>query len=125
MHDSDIEGLLKKYRPAAPPEALETRIFQLADPGAIRTTTARTWPWAVAAAALLALTIGLHAFSLTGPAGAADQGLDVQRVQMLAAEIGGPGARATAEYIVRQEQRADAAADQARMTEASRDTVSR
>lgn len=124
MQDSDIEGLLKKYRPVAPSNALEARIFQLPNPGAGQIPTARTWPWAVAAAALLALTVGLHAFSLTAPI-AADEGLDVQRVQMLAAEIGGPGARATAEYIVREEQRADAAVEQARMTDASRDTVSR
>jgi hypothetical protein len=46
------EDLLRKYRPVGPPGDLRARLLvpeQVA------------WPWAVAAAALLALTVGLHA----------------------------------------------------------------
>ena len=53
MHESDVEQLLRRYQPAGPPPELETRIFAPARP-------LRTWPWATAAAALLALTAGLH-----------------------------------------------------------------
>jgi hypothetical protein len=114
MNDIDVEALLKKYEPAPPPSALETRIF-----GA---PVARTWPWAVAAAALLAVTVGLHVSSTTAPVRTGEV-LDTQRVQTLADEIGGPGARAMAEYIVRQEQRADAQAEQARAADRVRDST--
>jgi hypothetical protein len=50
---SDLEDLLRRYRPADPPPGLEARIF--GEP--------RVWPWAAAAAALLALTLGLQVAS--------------------------------------------------------------
>jgi len=48
-----------------------------------------------------------------GPA-SAEEGLDMERVQAIADQIGGPQARVMAEYIVRQGQRAEADARQQR-----------
>lgn len=50
---SEIEDLLRRCRPADPSRALEARIFG----------GPRAWPWAVAATALLALTLVLLAAS--------------------------------------------------------------
>lgn len=53
MKDSDIEDLLRKYRPVGPPAELRHRI--------LATTRAdRIWPWASAAAALLVLGLTFH-----------------------------------------------------------------
>ena len=68
MQDRDLEALLAQYRPAGPPEALDSRLRQGALSTVSRSPTRRTWPWAVAAAALLTVTIGLHAFTITGGA---------------------------------------------------------
>lgn len=48
MKDSEIEDLLRKYRPVGPPAELRHRILATA-------RVPRTWPWASAAAALLVL----------------------------------------------------------------------
>jgi hypothetical protein len=53
MKDDDILDSLRRYRPAGPPPRLRGRVVQV-------TPAARTWPWAVAAAALLALSIALN-----------------------------------------------------------------
>lgn len=124
MHDDDIEGVLKKYRPAPPERAFDERLLQSLESAVSRVPEPRTWPWAVAAAALLAITIGLHAVSMAAPA-TGGEGLDARRVQALADEIGGPQARAMAEYIVRQEQRADEEAEQMRAKNAPREAVGR
>lgn len=121
MHDDDVDDLLRKYRPAAPSRAFEERLLQSLDGKTRRLPQPRTWPWAVAAAALLAITVGLHVSSTTAPVRTSEL-LDTQRVQALADEIGGPAAAAMAEYIVRQEQRADAQAEQARAADAARDS---
>jgi hypothetical protein len=93
MRDDEIEALLGKYRPIA-------RTSSLKEP-----YPARTWPWAVAAAALLALTVGLHA---TAVASAPPAPVDEARVSMLAEQFGGTAdGRALAEWLVRQEQRAE------------------
>jgi hypothetical protein len=58
VNDHELEQLLNRYRPVGPPDDLFSSIT-----GLVRSRTAgvrRAWPWAVAAAALLALTIGLH-----------------------------------------------------------------
>jgi hypothetical protein len=51
--DDEILGELKRYRPIGPPERLRARVIQVK-------AAARTWPWAVAAAALLALSVALN-----------------------------------------------------------------
>jgi hypothetical protein len=53
MDDSELEEVLGRYRPRRPSSGLR----QVALAGASR--GGRVWPWAVAAAALLAMTIGL------------------------------------------------------------------
>jgi len=55
-HD-DLERRLRQYRPLAPPPRLRERIVGPQVP------TPRIWPWATAAAAMLATTIFLHASS--------------------------------------------------------------
>ena len=52
MDEQEIERLLRRHRPAASAPGLRERVLPPA--------AARTWPWAVAAAALLVLTVGLH-----------------------------------------------------------------
>jgi hypothetical protein len=46
-----IEGALRRYRPSGPPATLRERVLAQDVP-------ARVWPWAAAAAALLAVTLG-------------------------------------------------------------------
>ena len=53
MEDDDILSSLRRYRPVGPPPRLRSRVVQVKPP-------ARTWPWAVAAAALLAVSIALN-----------------------------------------------------------------
>jgi hypothetical protein len=54
MNDHDIEDLLRRHRPAGPLPALRARILS----APIRSR--RVWPWAVAAAALLAAAVSLQ-----------------------------------------------------------------
>ena len=56
MHEHDVEQLLRRYRPVGPPSELAARIVG-------DTSSRRIWPWAAAAAALLALTLGAKAAS--------------------------------------------------------------
>lgn len=51
--DVDVKELLRRYRPIDPPAELRTRILTSLREPPVR----RAWPWAVAAAALLALTL--------------------------------------------------------------------
>ena len=62
MSGRDLERRLRSYRPAGPPPRLRARVVATA------TVRPRVWPWVAAAAALLALTVGLHVAS-TGTAG--------------------------------------------------------
>ena len=53
MKDDDILDPLRRYRPAGPPARLRGRVIQVKP-------AARTWPWAIAAAALLVLSVALN-----------------------------------------------------------------
>ena len=53
MTDDDILDPLRRYRPVGPPPRLRGRVVQVKP-------AARTWPWAVAAAALLVLSVALN-----------------------------------------------------------------
>ncbi len=53
MNDHDILDVLRRYRPAGPPPTLRGRVIHVKPAG-------RTWPWAVAAAALLASSVALN-----------------------------------------------------------------
>jgi hypothetical protein len=111
MHDRDIESLLRRYRPMAASHGLGDRITQ--SPNRQITKSDRTWPWAVAAAALLAISVGLHA--TVPPAPDTSPLVDAQRVQAIADELGGsPESQVMAEWIVRQEARAERDAESAR-----------
>ena len=55
MDDDKVRALLDRYQPVGPAGELRERALA----GAVRAP--RTWPWAAAAAALLAATVGLHA----------------------------------------------------------------
>ena len=92
MNDRDIEELLARYRPAT----------RLPDFPVTRLGDGRTWPWMVAAAALLAVSIGLHAAVV--PAPEPSSLVDAARVQAIADELGGDAdSRIMAEWIVRRE----------------------
>jgi hypothetical protein len=53
MNDDQLPDLLRRLQPAGPRPELRARIVESATPR-------RVWPWAVAAAALLALVTGLQ-----------------------------------------------------------------
>ncbi len=90
MNDNEIEAMLQRYRPV-------TRL-----PDFPITRLPRTWPWAVAAAALLAITVGLHGAVVPAPNNSSL--VDGTRVQAIAEELGGgPGSRIMAEWIARRE----------------------
>ena len=59
-HDPDIDpgldALLRRYQPLSPPPGLRARI-------ADAPSSQRTWPWAAAAAAVLAAVVGLQTLS--------------------------------------------------------------
>jgi hypothetical protein len=102
-HNPEIEELLRRYRPAEPPSDLCDQISKF--PHFQISKSPRTWPWAVAAAALLAMTVGLHA----GTFGRLEDEypVDERRVQAVADDLGGPQSRVMAQWIVLQEARAD------------------
>ena len=63
MKDSDIEDLLRKYRPTGPPVDMRQRIFATARVSLI-------WPWATAAAALLVVGLTFQLAARHAMAGA-------------------------------------------------------
>jgi hypothetical protein len=104
MEDREIESLLRRYRPMAPTVDPDRQITK--SPNLQTTKLPTTWPWAVAAAALLALTVGVHAATFF--AGSEEQDpLDPRRVQAVADDLGGLQNLVMAEWIVRQEARAE------------------
>jgi hypothetical protein len=121
MNDRDLETLLQKYRPADPPAELQARvdnsshqftnsIHEITNPPIHQLA----WPWAVAAAALLAAAIGLHvtASAAVGSNVAADHD---RRVDVLATALGGSQAdRLLAESVVSDEDRTAAEAERQR-----------
>jgi hypothetical protein len=95
---NDIEGLLRRYRAADPPERLRARVVDRAE-GAVR-----LWPWAAAAAALLACLTGFHAGSTSLRANVSTAfpvaWIDDERERLVEALGGGAAARARAEYLI-------------------------
>jgi hypothetical protein len=101
MHDQDLERVLRRYRPADPPIGLRKRcILQ-----SVTDRSRRTWPWAAAAAALLAATVAsvVATASLDPLAVQVDE--SERAIDRLAALLGGDDvARRLAEIIVIEEQ---------------------
>lgn len=62
MKDSEIEDLLRKYRPVGPPAELRQLILAT-------TRIPRIWPWASAAAALLVLGVAFQLATRNATAG--------------------------------------------------------
>jgi hypothetical protein len=101
MKDSEIEGLLRKYRPVGPPAELRHRI--LATNGVLR-----IWPWASAAAALLVLGLTFQLAARNEVAGA-DLNLGPSAVARVTEDLtrmlgGDLRARELAEFIVVEQQ---------------------
>ena len=94
------EDLLRKYRPLGPPSDLRGRIL---------VPERAAWPWAVAAAVLLAATLGFHAATgalntLNGTASEDSLGVDLRIAYGTAALGGGDEARRVATLIVMEEE---------------------
>ena len=103
MDDRDVEALLARYRPADPDPEFESRLsFRLK--AEATESSGRTWPWAVAAAALLAITIGLHAGVVAGsPPNETDSEM-MRRTADLTEQLGaGADGRRVADWMIRQE----------------------
>ena len=105
------EDLLRKYRPAGPPPDLRQRVCGGESLGgaALYGPPRLAWPWAVAAAALLAWTIGIHLQTLALAANALGQRPDRlsvdTRVAALTEALGGSeDARRTALLLVAKEE---------------------
>jgi hypothetical protein len=94
-NDRDLEHLLRRFRPSDPPSGLRGRIM-------VPERSQPAWPWAAAAAALLASAI-TFTLATERQAGRVDLGPDRSRVEVadLAAALGGDAAaRQLAESIV-------------------------
>ena len=108
--DRDIETLLRRYRPLEPPPDLRVRVLSApAD-------TRRAWPWAVAAAALLAASVGLHVARelVVRQLGSTERPLQLDERGAALVELertlgGGVDARKFAERIMRERDLANAA----------------
>jgi hypothetical protein len=111
--DAEIEKLLNRYRPSGPRRELWDQISTFTHSKSSK--SARTWPWAVAAAALLMITLGLH--GAAAPAPDASPASDIQRVEAIVEELGRtPGSEVIAEWLARREARAEQDALAARAT---------
>lgn len=101
MNDSEIEDLLRKYRPVGPPAELRQRILAT-------TRVPRIWPWASAAAALLVLGLTFQ-FATRSETAAADLNLGPSAVARVTEDLtnmlgGDIRARELAEFIVVEQQ---------------------
>ena len=97
MDDDKVRELLSRYQPIWPPSGLRERAF------AASTHRSRTWPWAAAAAALLAAAIGLHVATNRVLARVAAPAVSLS-VDALATAMGGDeAARAAARLIVEEQ----------------------
>jgi len=101
MKDSEVEDLLRKYRPAGSPAALRQRILE-------PTRVLRIWPWVSAAAALLVLGLTFQLAARNEVAGA-DLNLGPSTVARVTDDLtnmlgGDLHARELAEFIVFEQQ---------------------
>jgi hypothetical protein len=88
MKDSDIEDLLRRYRPVGPAASLRERVVAAGAPR-------RIWPWAGAAAALLVSFLGFRAaagYELRSADVSPESALAVSPADDLAELLGGDAA---------------------------------
>jgi hypothetical protein len=101
MDDLRTEEQLRGYRPVGPPLSLRHRVVAAAP-------VRRIWPWALAAAAMLTLTFGLHLASANlASAAGMRPAPDLERgtVRDLTERLGGDSsARSLAEFLVSEHQ---------------------
>jgi hypothetical protein len=104
VDDQQVEALLKRNRPAGPPESLRERCLS-------PLRQARVWPWVAAAAVLLVITV-----TIEGAAARAVASADVvvapdptaHAIAELAETLGGDAAaRRVAEQIIDEQMRRD------------------
>jgi hypothetical protein len=99
MDESELDDLLRRYRPTGPPPDLEASVIG-------RSQDRRAWPWAVAAAALLFATVAFHAATPRIVAGDPASAQWEDAVRETAAALGGDGeALDAARLIVTEQQR--------------------
>jgi hypothetical protein len=97
MDDDKVRELLARFRPAGPPVELRERVLGTA------ATPSSAWPWAAAAAALFAVTLGLHATADRSIASVA-MPIAPDSVDALTEAMGGTDeARRAAELIVEEQ----------------------
>jgi hypothetical protein len=99
MNDRDLEESLLKYQPAEPAVDLIRQITHATD----RLPAKPIWPWAIAAAALLAVTVVLHGMSFAGSPDDSHAALQREIADVTAALGGDPLDRAVAVLIVQRE----------------------
>ena len=98
MDDERVRDLLGRYHPTGPPADLRERALT------VSSKPPRTWPWAAAAAALLAATVGFHAAANRAIATVAERA-DPLSVEALAALMGGTEEARRASALIVEEQR--------------------
>jgi hypothetical protein len=99
MNDHELEESLLKYRPAEPAADLARRITASTD----QIPAKPIWPWAIAAAALLAVTVGLHGVGLAGTPDDPHAALQREIADVTASLGGDPLDRTVAVLIVQRE----------------------
>ena len=98
--DNELENLLRRYEPAGPPASLRGRVV------ARRANSRRTWPWATAAAALLALAVWLGSSAerlmqrneVNLDAAGSQRSLEVEALTEIVGDTSNP--RALAEWMI-------------------------
>jgi hypothetical protein len=98
MNEHEIEQLLRRYRPSGPPPNLRARALAAAR------DEKRVWPWAAAAAALLAATIGFHmgshSLQMNMAIAAGPEEEEVSRQMLIEALGGDEAARQRADLMI-------------------------
>lgn len=118
MDDGKVRELLGRYRPVGPPDELRERALA-ASP------TQRTWPWAAAAAALLGVTLGVHAASNRAIANVVQLAPPLSVDALTAAMGGTENARMAAEMIVEEQRYREWLAGPAAITRTVEDELNR